>query len=145
MYINANSVCSENPTHSCSRCAGKPPRLLFPVLSESSVRFGLKHFRPKKPRSSVLWPHMLLLLFLLLDLTVEEERSAATVHTLTQSVCCQILVLCGSAVSHVPICCILLWVEQHLFAVFKIGDIFMSLMSAPDQGCQHLCWFCMLT
>lgn len=30
-----------------------------------------------------------------------------------------------------PICCILLWVEWHLFCCFKTGDVFMSLIWVP--------------
>lgn len=97
----------------------KPPQLLLLVLSESCVRFSLKH--------------VLLLLFLLLDWTVEEEERSELQFTLSHGLsavnppCC-----CVAPRSRVsPICCILLWVEWHLFCCFKTGDVFMSLIWVP--------------
>lgn len=124
MYIKVSSVCSENPTHSCSRCAGKPPRLLFLVLSESCVRFGLKHFRPKSldrrffgltrsSSSSSCWTG--------LWKKKKKKRGVQLQSTLSlglsavKSLCCM-----AQQLSHVPISCILLWAERHLFAVLKL-------------------------
>ena len=97
----------------------KPPQLLLLVLSESCVHFSLKH---------------VLLLFLLLDWTVEEERSELQ-FTLSPGLFAvtpppRAAVWLPGAV-FLPICCILLWVEWHLLCRFKTGDVFMSLIWVP--------------
>lgn len=128
LYIQVSSVCSERLT----------VELLLLGPRESCLRFSLKHFRPKSlfglaSSSSSLWT------------VEEEERSAAPVPPLP-ALCCvahdeprsQLLYFCP-------------WVEWHLIfvvvvvAVFKTGDVFVSLMSAPGQGDQQPCWYCMWT
>lgn len=140
MYIKASSVCSANLTHSCSRCAGNPHSCCSQSQSESCVRFSLKHFRPKKkkkkkPQFFGLTTLLLLLFLLLLDWTVEEEegeeRSVATVRTLTWSVCCHpcAVWLSTSHCSHFAVFCCELWVAS--FCCFKTVDVFMSLIWVP--------------
>ncbi len=121
VYKSQFSLQWKFPHTHAPHCAGKTPQLLLLLLSESRVRFSLKHFRPIASTVGSLsghHVHLLLLLLLLVDWTVE-ERSAATVHTLTSSLCCQPCTV-WLTMSRVPICCISLSVEWHLFAVLKL-------------------------
>lgn len=116
--------------------------LLLLVLSESCVRFSLKTFQAKKPPSSALRPHVLLLL-----LDCERRRREECSYSSHSHLVCLLSSLCCVAHDELfPICCILPWVEWHLFCCFKNWwRVHVINTSAPDQGYQQPCWYCMLT
>lgn len=144
------------------------------ALTESYVRFSLKHFRPKqkKRRKKPRWLALLAsraplrspppLPPTVLDCARRKQgecswSSHSQLVCLLSSPCC--------VAHHEPMfafAVFLLWVEWQLFAVYfflfvfvlflffcfvflKTSDVFMSLMSAPDQGYRQPCWYCMLT
>lgn len=118
MYIKVQSAV-KTPHALCSRCAGN----LHSCCSWSWVipvcALALNISGQKASHHRLFGLLLLLLLLLVLDWTVEkeEERSAATVHTLTWPVCCHPRAV-WLTTSRVPICCILPWVEWHLFCCF---------------------------
>lgn len=138
VYIKVQSaVKTPTPTYpSCSLlCWIKSPQLLLLVLSESCVRFSLKHFRP-------LWPHMLLLFspagldYGRKDKKRERERSGASVHTLTRSVCCHPPCCVAHDEPLFPFAVFCCELSVTFFAVFKKNwwRVHVIITSAPDQG-----------
>ena len=123
MYIKVSSVCSEHVPHSRSRCAEKPSHGHC-----SFVRFHLKHFRPSSVGWLALWPHGAPPPPLPPPAGLDCGRRRRVQFTLSPGLSAVILCAMWLPASRVTICCILLWVEWHLFAVFKTGDVFMSLI-----------------
>lgn len=118
-------------THAPTVLENPSQLLLLLVLSESCVRFSLKTFQAKKPPSLALWPHVLLLL---LDCERRRRRrreecsysSHSHLVCLLSSLCC---------VAHkeplFPFAVFCRELSGTFFAVFKTGDVFMSLIWVP--------------
>lgn len=111
-------LCWKKTLHSCC-CSWS---WVSPVCA-----LALKHFRPKSLHrrlfgltcSSSSW-----------TVKEEEERSAATVHTLTWSVCCHPCAV-WLTTSCFPFAVFCRELSGTFFAVLKTGDVFMSLIRVP--------------
>lgn len=144
MYIKVSSVCSEKSHTVMLPLCWKPSQLLLPgpwvspvcalalnISGQKALIVGslASHAPPPPPTG--------------LDCGWRREECSYSSHShrLLSSLCCV-----GSKRAVFPFCCILPWVEWHLFCCFKTGDVFMSLIWVPpDQGYQQPCWYCMLT
>lgn len=145
MYIKVSSVCSENPTRSCSptvldkkKKKIKPPQpLLLLVPSESCVRFSLKTFQAqkKKPRSSgslALCAPPPPLPPAGLDCGRRRKECSYSSHSHLWSVCLLSSPCCvahDEPCSHFAVFCCELSGTFLLF--LKTGDVFMSLIWVP--------------
>lgn len=124
MYIKVSSVCSEKPHTLMLPLCWKTSTAAAPSPEWVLCALWPYTFQAKEPRWWALWPHMLLLW------TVEDEEECSY-SSHSPGLSAVIPVLWGSQQAVFPFAVFCRELSGTFFAVFKTGDVVMSLIWVP--------------